>query len=85
MAKRMRLIADDEFQKRQNKILNSVDTSPSSIKNHFFQDDIEKSSDLLHTKGIPDDLKVQLYGSLMNVIKNQLNEILQTPVKVIKM
>jgi len=73
----MRIITNDEYEKLQHK--------PVSIKKvdeSFFHKTNNEAASILDAKNIPDDIKLQLYGSVMTAVKNQLNEILNRPLNL---
>lgn len=77
MAQRMRLVEDDEYKR-----LLKRHTPLSQVKEHFFRDASGRADQVLDNSEIPDDIKIQLYGSIMKSVKQQLNQILADPIKV---
>jgi hypothetical protein len=77
MAKRMRMLTNEEYEK-----LHQKSGVVSEVNEKFFHKTNQKASDILDAKDIPDDIKLQLYGSVMTAVKQQLNEILNKPVNV---
>jgi hypothetical protein len=77
MAKRMRIITNDEYERLQLKPSN-----PHQVSENFFHKTNKNASSILDAKDIPDENKLQLYGSVMTAVKHQLHEILNKPVNV---
>lgn len=77
MAQRMRLVEDEEYKR-----LLKRHTPLSQVKEHFFRDASGRADQVLDNSEIPDDIKIQLYGSIMKSVKQQLNQILADPIKV---
>jgi len=91
----MRLIENDDYERLQSKPLNvkkvledalekpySKPLNVQKVNEGFFQKSNQNATELLEAKDIPDDIKLQLYGSLMSVVKTQLHEILNKPINV---
>ncbi len=77
MAKRMKLVADDEYERYIKK------SSPiKDAKEHFFRDVHTNSENVLSNDSIPDDIKIQLYSSVMRHVKEKLHQALSEPINV---
>jgi hypothetical protein len=77
MAKRMKLIAEDEYERFVKK------SSPiKDAKEHFFHDVHTDSENVLSNNEIPDDIKIQLYSSVMRHVKDKLHQALSEPINV---
>ncbi|CAL8133559.1 unnamed protein product [Orchesella dallaii] len=76
MSKRMRLIKESDFNELSK--LGSVNplTETSFIRDNY------TANEILDSKTIPDDIKVQLYSSVMSGIGEQLQQILNKPILV---
>src|SRR5271156_1638886 len=75
MAKRMRLIADEDYERMRFKQTPTI----SKITDHYFHDTDQQATSVLSNPDIPDDIKIQLYGSVMNSVKEQLQNVLFRP------
>lgn len=73
----MKLISEHEFDR-----LKTQTTKISDAKEHFFHEKAQDAESLLDSSTIPDDIKIQLYGSVMSAVQHQLHEILNKPVNV---
>lgn len=76
MSKRMRVVSEEEYG-RYNKLTKPIDYA----NNHFLTDKSDEVSEVLNSN-IPEDIKIQLYSSLMKHVSHKLREIIDKPVNV---
>jgi hypothetical protein len=76
MSKRMRVVSEEEFG-RLNKLRKPVEHANT----HFLTDKADEVSEVLHSN-IPEDIKLQLYSSLMKHVTHKLREIIDKPINV---
>lgn len=76
MSKKMRIVSEDEYA-----LLLKKNQPVEHAKSHFLVDKGEEASKLLDSK-IPDDIKIQLYSSVMSHVNQQLQEILNKPISI---
>jgi len=73
----MKMITEDEYDRLHHKT-----TNVKQVNESFFHKANRNATDILESKDIPDDIKLQLYGSVMSTVKNQLHQILNKPINV---
>lgn len=84
MSKRMKLVPEDYSSKLHitaplvEKLTHKI---PKPDEDLFSRKD-RGASNLLAASTIPDDIKLQLYGSLMNLVNNHLTDIINKPLNV---
>src|SRR5580698_8405456 len=84
MSKRMKLVPEDFVSKPNISSFDNTQQSnqiPKPNEDLFSRKERGAKSVLLSTD-IPDDIKLQLYGSIMNVVNSHLVEIMNKPVNV---
>jgi hypothetical protein len=73
----MRVVSEEEYVR-----LNKTDKPLEQARTHFFTDKDEEASHILQNSGIPEDIRLQLYSSLMNHVSKKLKQIINKPVSV---
>lgn len=76
MSKKMRVVSEDEY----SQLLKKTNTMEHA-KTHFFTDKDQEATSVFGSL-ISEDIKVQLYSSLMKRVNNQLKDILDKPISV---
>lgn len=77
MAKRMKLISESEFE-----ILKKRKEEPFESEKLKLENKDEIAREFLFSKSIPDDIKIQIYGSMLRHLTSNYETIINKPIKV---
>jgi len=77
MSRQMKLIPIEEFEK-----LKYPKNIPKNIEKDSFLNTEEKASSVLEQTSLPNDVKLELYSSLLRIVRHKLEDILDKPIPV---
>ena len=83
MAKRLRVIGEEEYQALAKQSVKKVEVDPvENARKHYLLEEDNKATNVLQSSSIPDDIKVQMYSSVLKSIKGHITKILSEPINV---